>query len=217
MQKTVPRHVNCTPLVRQYDILSNKWGVCYVKRNSKQIYVFDRRCLAATAGAALGIAVTAVLGVMFTDLFRIHGAVMESSESLLYAGYQTLDLTKIFMASIFLGSSGAVMDLSVDICSAVYEVVQKRPDITAREAVASGFAVGRAACGSTTTLLLAYSGSYIALLMVFMAQGTPVEFILNYKYVAAEIVHTVVGSFGLVTVAPLTAITNGLLLTRRGA
>ena len=182
------------------------------------IYGFDRRCLAAVSGAALGIAVTAVLGVVFTNLFRIHGAVMESSESLLYAGYQNLDLTCIFMASIFLGSSGAVMDLSVDICSAVYEVVQKRPDIGAREAISSGFAVGRAACGSTTTtLLLAYSGSYIALLMVFMAQGTPVEFILNYKYVAAEIVHTIVGSFGLVTVAPLTAITSGLLLTRRNA
>ena len=110
------------------------------------------------------------------------------------------------------------MDLSVDICSAVHEVVEKRPDIGPREAIASGFAVGRAACGSTTTtLLLAYSGSYVALLMVFMAQGTPVEFILNYKYVAAEIVHTVVGSFGLVTVAPLTAITSGLLLTRRTA
>ena len=64
-----------------------------------------------------------------------------------------------------------------------------------------------------STLLLAYSGSYVALMMVFMAQGTPVGMMLNYKYVAAEIVHTVVGSFGLVTVAPLTAITSGLLLT----
>ena len=180
------------------------------------IYGWDRRCLAATLGAALGIGVTAVLGYLFTDLFQIHGAVMESSESLLYAGYQHLDLTKIFVASIFLGSSGAVMDLSVDICSAVYEVVEKKPGISATEAIASGFAVGRAACGSTTTtLLLAYSGSYIALLMVFMAQGTPVALMLNYKYVAAEIVHTIVGSFGLVTVAPLTAITSGLLLTGR--
>ena len=180
------------------------------------IYGLDRRCAAAVSGAALGILVTAVLGYLFTDLFRIHGAVMESSESLLYAGYAHLDLTKIFVASIFLGSSGAVMDLSVDICSAVYEVVQKRPEISAREAIASGFAVGRAACGSTTTtLLLAYSGSYVALMMVFMAQGTPVGMMLNYKYVAAEIVHTVVGSFGLVTVAPLTAITSGLLLTRK--
>ena len=182
------------------------------------IYGLDRRCLAAVSGAALGILVTAILGYLFTDLFQIHGAVMESSESLLYAGYQNLDLTKIFVASIFLGSSGAVMDLSVDICSAVYEVVQKKPDIRPLDAIASGFAVGRAACGSTTTtLLLAYSGSYIALLMVFMAQGTPVALMLNYKYVAAEIIHTIVGSFGLVTVAPLTAITSGLLLTRRKA
>lgn len=180
------------------------------------IYGFDRRCLAAVSGAILGIAVTAVLGIVFTDMFKIHGAVMESSESLLYAGYQNLNLTSIFMASIFMGSSGAVMDLSVDICSSVYEVVQKKPEISAKEAVFSGFAVGRAACGSTTTtLLLAYSGSYIALLMVFMAQGTPIAFVLNYKYVAAEIVHTIVGSFGLVTVAPLTAITSGFLLTRK--
>lgn len=182
------------------------------------IYGFDRRCIAATSGAILGITVTAVLGIIFTNLFKIHGAVMESSESLLYAGYQTLNLTQIFMASIFLGSSGAVMDLSVDICSSVYEVVQKKPGISAKEAIKSGFAVGRAACGSTTTtLLLAYSGSYIALLMVFMAQGTPIEFILNYKYVSAEIVHTIVGSFGLVTVAPLTAITSGILLTNKTA
>lgn len=182
------------------------------------IYGLDRRCLAAVSGAALGILVTAVLGCCFTGLFRIHGAVMEASERLLYAGYQHLDLTQIFVASIFLGSSGAVMDLAVDICSAVYEVVRKRPEITAREAIASGLAVGRAACGSTTTtLLLAYSGSYIALLMVFMAQGTPVALMLNYKYVASEIIHTIVGSFGLATVAPLTAVTSGLLLTgRRG-
>ena len=182
------------------------------------IYGLDKRCLAAVSGAALAIGVTAVLGYLFTDLFKIHGAVMEYSESLLYSGYQYLDLNQIFVASIFLGSSGAVMDLSVDICSAVHEVVLKKPDISAREAIASGFAVGRAACGSTTTtLLLAYSGSYVALLMVFMAQGTPVEMLLNYKYVAAEIVHTIVGSFGLVTVAPLTAITSGLLLTRKKA
>ncbi len=86
----------------------------------------------AVSGALLGLLVTCVLGVLFTGLFQIHGAVMSYSESLLYSGYQSLDLTQIFMASIFIGSSGAVMDLAVDITSAVHEVVQKKPDITAR-------------------------------------------------------------------------------------
>ena len=180
------------------------------------IYGWDRRCLASAAGAGLGLGVTALSGYVFTDALMIHGAVMESSESLLYVGLSNIDLTRIFIASVFIGSSGAIMDLSVDICSAVYEVTQKRPDISPKEAIFSGFAVGRAACGSTTTtLLLAYSGSYIALLMVFMAQGTPIEFILNYKYVSAEIVHTIVGSFGLITVAPLTAVTSGLLFAKK--
>ena len=179
------------------------------------VYGFDNRCAAAVSGSFLGILVTCILGVIFTDLFKIHGAVMSYSESLLYAGFQHLNLTQIFMASIFLGSSGAVMDLSVDITSAVHEVVEKKPDIRPWEAVKSGMNVGRAAMGTmTTTLLLAYSGGYIALLMVFMAQGTPTEHIFNYKYVSAEIIHTVIGSFGLVSVAPFTALCSGLLLTK---
>lgn len=179
------------------------------------VYGFDRRCLAAVSGSFLGVLVTCVLGLVFTDLFKIHGAVMAYSESLLYSGYQDLSLTQIFMAAIFIGASGAIMDLSVDITSAVYEVVEKRPDLSWREAAKSGMNVGRSAMGTmTTTLLFAYSGGYIALLMVFMAQGTPVEHILNYKYVASELIHTVVGSIGLVTVAPFTAFCAGFLLTR---
>lgn len=180
------------------------------------VYGFDKRSMAAVSGSFLGILVTCILGIVFTDMFQIHGAVMAYSESLLYAGFQSLDLTKIFMASIFIGSSGAVMDLAVDITSAVKEVIDKKPDIGRLEAVKSGMNVGRAAMGTmTTTLLLAYSGGYIALLMVFMAQGTPISHILNYKYVAAEIIHTVIGSFGLVTVAPFTAICAGCLLTTK--
>ena len=181
------------------------------------VYGFDRRCAAAVSGSFLGILVTCVLGVIFTDLFQIHGAVMSYSESLLYSGYQYLNLTQIFMASIFIGAAGAVMDLSVDITSAVHEVVEKRPDLSWWEATRSGMNVGRAAMGTmTTTLLLAYSGGYVALLMVFMAQGTPLDHMLNYKYVAAEIIHTLIGSFGLVTVAPFTALCAGFFLAGGG-
>lgn len=182
------------------------------------VYGWSRRTAAASSGALLGVFVTCIMGCLFTDAFKIHGAVMAYSESLLYAGYQGLNLTKIFMSGIFIGASGAMMDLSVDITSAVNEVIEKKPQIGWREAARSGMNVGRAAMGTmTTTLLLAYSGGYIALLMTFMAQGTPIDNILNYKYVSAEILDTVIGSFGLVTVAPFTALTSALLLTGRRA
>ena len=142
---------------------------------------------------------------------------MANSESLLYSGFQNLSLTQIFMASVFIGASGSVMDLSVDITSAVNEVVttarKKGVPVTKREAVKSGMAVARAAMGTmTTTLLLAYSGTCIALLMVFMAQGTPVYNILNNNVVSAEIINTIAGSFGLAMTAPVTALISGTVL-----
>ncbi len=180
------------------------------------VFGFDRKMLAATAGSLTGTLVTLIMGLIFTDLFMLDGAIMPNSESLLYSGYESLNLTQLFIASIFIGSSGAVMDLAVDITSAVNEVVEKKPDITAIEAVKSGMNVGKAAMGTmTTTLLLAYSGGYISLLMVFMAQGTPIDNILNYKFVASEILDTVIGSFGLVSVAPLTALCAGFFLTSK--
>ena len=178
------------------------------------VYGFDKRAASSSLGIIIGLSFTAVLGALFTRAMNIHGAVMSGSESLLYCGFQDLNLTEIFMAAIFIGSSGAMMDLAVDITSAVDEVARKKPDIKPWEAVKSGITVGRAAMGTiTTTLLLAYSGSCIAQLMVFMAQGTPLDCILNYKYIAAELIHTVAGSFGIVAVAPVTALAAGLLLT----
>lgn len=178
------------------------------------VYGFDKRLLSSFSGAMLGITLTAILSVICTKEFKIHGAVMAYSETLLYSGFESLNLTRIFMSAISIGASGAVMDLSVDITSAVNEVVRNCPTISRRDAIKSGMSVARAAMGTmTTTLLLAYSGSSIALLMTFMAQGTPIYNILNYKYIAAEIIDTIVGSFGLATTAPFTALLAGIVLS----
>lgn len=180
------------------------------------VYGFDKRCFAAVAGVMSGVVVALLFGAVFTSLFKIHGAVMSMSESLLYCGYGNLSLTRIFTAAIFIGSSGAMMDLAVDITSAMHEITLKKPDIGKKELIVSGMNIGKAAMGTiSTTLLLAYTGSCIAMLMVFTAQGTPLINILNYKYVAAEIVHTVAGSIGLTAVAPLTAVLGGMLLAHK--
>lgn len=177
----------------------------------------NRQAVAAIIGSMLGSFLTCLLAIVFGNLFKIHGAVMNFSESLLYSGYSHLNLTDIFIAATFLASSGAVMDIAVDMVAAMYELIQKKPEMQSKEIISSGFNIGRAVIGTmTTTLLLAYSGGYIGLLMVFTAQGTPVINILNLKYVAAEIFYTLVGSFGLVTVAPFTAVVAGFLFTRPG-
>ncbi len=63
----------------------------------------------------------------------------------------------------------------------------------------------------TTTLLFAYSGSYLAMLMLFLSQGVPLINFLNIHFVSAEILNIFVGSFGLITVAPFTVLVSGLI------
>ena len=180
------------------------------------VYGLDKRLLSSFFGSMSGIIFAMILSIICSKAFHIHGAVMANSEALLYSGFADLNLTQIFMASVFIGASGSVMDLSVDITSAVSEVVRNCPDISTKKAIKSGLAVARAAMGTmTTTLLLAYSGSCLAFLMAFMAQGTPVYNILNNNVVAAEIINTIAGSFGLAMTAPLTAFISGILLTNK--
>lgn len=176
----------------------------------------NRKGIVAFLGTISGMLAACLLGVIFGSLFKVHGAVVPFSETLLHVGFSNIDLTKIFLAGIFLASSGAMMDVAMDIAVSVAEVVEKKPKITREEAITSGMNVGRAVVGTmTTTLLLAYSGSFTALMMVFIAQGTGVVNILNLTYIAAELLHTIVGSFGVVLVAPFTALLAGWLLVEK--
>lgn len=173
---------------------------------------FSKKAYAAIISAMICSLATCSLAVIFGNIFNIHGAVMEGAESLLYAGFMNLDLTSIFQAGIYLASSGAILDLAIDISSALEEIVKNSPGITKSGLVKSGFTIGKSVVGTqTTTLLLAYMGSYITVMMVYMAQGTPLLNILNSKPIAAEILHTFVGCIGLVLVSPLTSLICGFM------
>lgn len=174
---------------------------------------FNRKGVAAFTGALLGVLTAAAMAAIFTRLFHINGAVMPYSQALLYSGYESLRLPEIYSGAIILAASGAVMDLGMDVAAGMQEVCDHRPEIGRAALTHSGIRIGQSVVGTmTTTLLLAYSGGYLTLMMAFAAQGVhPIDFI-NNPYVASETVKTVIGSFGLVLVAPFTALAGGLLL-----
>ena len=176
---------------------------------------FTKKAFTAIIGSVVCSLFTCCFAIFWGDVFNIHGAVMQWSESLLYAGFENLDLTLIFQAGIYLACSGAMMDLAVDISAALDEIVKNSPGISRKSLIASGLTIGRSVLGTqTTTLLLAYMGSYISVMMVFMAQGTPMMNILNSKMIASEILHTFVGCIGLVLVSPLTSVICGFAYKR---
>lgn len=168
---------------------------------------WTRKGGAAFLGAMLGVVASLALAYAFGRVMQVNGATMPYAQALLYSGYESLDLADLFCGAIVLASSGAVMDLAMDIAAGVAEVARHNPSLGRGELLRSGLRIGQSVVGTmTTTLLLAYSGGYLTLLMMFAAQGTsPLDF-LNSTLVSAELVKTLVGSFGLVLVAPFTAL-----------
>ncbi len=117
--------------------------------------------------------------------------------------------------SAILASSGALMDLAIDISAALEEVHIKRPNLSFKALALSGLSVSRKVTSTMfTTLILAYTGSYTSLLMVFMAQGVPMANFFNISYVSSEIFHTMIGTFSLLFIAPFTALIGAALFAR---
>lgn len=173
----------------------------------------SRRAIAASAGTIAGLAFTLLITELFGGLLGLYGYTNPYSEVLLYSGHLGLNMRDIFTSSIVIGASGAAMDISMDVSTSMEEILHKRPDIGRKELIMSGFTIGRAVIGTmTTTLLLAYSGSYLTLLMLFQTLTTSPVRALNMKIVIAELLRTVSGSLSLVLVAPLTAVLSGFLL-----
>ena len=175
---------------------------------------FTKKGLSAFIGTLCGLFVTIGITYFFGSRFGLMGMTASYASTLAFSGYLHLNMRDIFYAAIIIGASGAAMDIAMDVAASMQEVKEKKPEITITELIQSGFNVGRAVIGTmTTTLLLAYSGGYLTLLMFFVSKDTSFVRILNLKIVAAEIMRTLIGSIGLVLVAPITAIVAGWILS----
>ena len=177
---------------------------------------FTRKGVAAFCGAMSGVLTGLLLSALFTRLMKINGAVMPYAQALFYSGYDFLNLQRLFAGALILGASGAVMDLAMDIAAGIEEVARHNPALPRKELIRSGMRMGRSVVGTmTTTLLLAYSGGFLTLLMMFRVEGHSPLTLLDNPLVASEAVKTLIGSFALVLTAPLTALTAGSIFAPR--
>ena len=118
-----------------------------------------------------------------------------------------LDFKGLLFAAIIIGASGAAMDVAVSIASSLDELSQKAPDLSARQLFSSGVAIGRDIMGTmSNTLILAYVGGAIHLILLLYAYPVPFANIINRETVAAEILIALCGSMGILSTIPLTAL-----------
>ena len=102
----------------------------------------NKRAFSAILGSVSAIAITVFLSSAATAYLGIHGSVLEQSESLLYSGFMDLNLTSLFSGVVILSAGGAIMDLSIDVSAAMWEVKEHAKTISRKELFKSGMEVG---------------------------------------------------------------------------
>ena len=140
---------------------------------------FTRRCAVAVLGALAGTLVTCSAAWLLTFVLKLDGGDLPYVVPLLAQSAMGVDTRGLYIGMMFLANSGALMDLSMDISASMEEIRLHRPDISRGALIRSGLSVGRSVLGTmTTTLMLAYSGNYLSMLMYFVGQGTPITDLL---------------------------------------
>lgn len=177
----------------------------------------NRIAAGAFCGTIAGLIITSIASIVLGDMLHLNGMTQPLAQPLLFETSMNLNMLHILYAAVVIGASGAAMDIAMDMAATMDEVQKNNPAITRKELIRSGFNVGNVVIGTmTTTLLLAYSGGYLTLLMLFMSRDTSLLQIMNMKLVSVEIARTLIGSIALVIVAPLTAYICGWLYCSAG-
>jgi len=164
----------------------------------------DLKTTIALLGTLGGLLCAAILAVVFMDLAEITG--LASEEALFLTALGTnLDLRGLILGGMMIGALGAIDDITVTQASAVWELRSVDPAMPRRRLLRSGMRIGRDHVASTVnTLVLAYAGASMPLLILFVLADQPAGTVANGEIVATEIVRTLVGSLGLIASVPIT-------------
>ncbi len=176
---------------------------------------FNRKTTAAVIGTAISLILTGLLAIWAMDLTRLSG--FSSEEAALLQGLPSgpLNLRGILLGGIVIGALGVLNDITIGQASAVFELHAVDPRLTWRQLFRHVTNIGRDHIAATVnTLVLAYAGASLPLLLLFAAGTAPWTQVINGELVADEIVRTLVGSIGLITAVPITTALAGFLVTR---
>lgn len=166
---------------------------------------FNKKSTSAIVGTIGGVVLAGLIAYTIGKITMLTGLAGEDAR-ILYLNKPELNFFNIFFASIIIGSLGAVMDVGMSIASAVNEIAQAKPNSTSRELFTAGMNIGKDIMGTmSNTLILAYVGSSFPLLLLFALNDFDTMHIINFDFMAAEIVRSISGSFGLLLAIPITA------------
>lgn len=165
----------------------------------------NKKTMCAIVGNLGGILISGIIALIANNALKITGLVDEGFVYLMADDSSMFDLRAIVWSCIIIGSLGAIMDVSMSIASAMQELAYEMKERSFGRMVKSGMNIGRDAIGTMTiTLVLAYVGSSIASILLFMLNSRNLMILMNFEMIVVEIIQAIIGSLGILLAVPIT-------------
>ena len=167
----------------------------------------NKKSITAALGTTGGVLCAGIMASIFGVLAKLSGA----QETALYLSMNTQNLTFNFRDLLFAGivvtALGACMDVGMSIASALDELKQKNKDLGKKELLKSGMNIGRDVIGTmTNTLILAYVGGEISLILLFMTGDMSFTEIINKEMIITDAISAIAASMGVIFTIPITSL-----------
>lgn len=174
-----------------------------------------QKALCALLGCVAGVVVAGIAAALVGHLAGLNGFNMSEAEGLvLVASDEGLRISGLLVCGVLIASLGAVMDVAMSIASTCQELRELNSELTARQLFASGMNVGRDTMGTmANTLILAFAGSALNMLILFRTYNYPMMQLMNGDYVTIEVLQGLSGSIGIIFTVPFVAGISAYLLS----
>ena len=179
----------------------------------------EMKSISAMLGTICGVVVAGIIALIFGKAANVNGYNVQEIETLVFIGQGSeLNVGGMLFSGILISSLGAVMDGAMSVSSSLNEIQLNRPDIRGKELFKSGINIGRDMIGTmSNTLILAYVGSSINLIMIIYAYSYQMHQVLNMYSIAIELMSGIAGTMGIILAVPFTSFITAVLLRYKKA
>ena len=168
-------------------------------------YGWNLKTHAAVVSMVFVLLITGTLAGLFVIVARLTGSGDENALFLLQMLNTQINLRGLLLGGMIIGALGVLDDLVTTQASAVFELHHANDSLGFRGLFRSAMRIGQDHVAATVnTLVLAYAGASLPMLLMFSLGRGDYGYLVNFEFVAEEIVRTLVGSLGLITAVPLT-------------
>jgi uncharacterized membrane protein len=178
----------------------------------------QKKTVCAMLGTVAGTAIALLFGLLAQYLTRIDGLRVDDVEPLLQLRQsgQMIGLRGLLVAGVVISALGAVMDVTMGIASAMWEVHTVDPDLSAKALFRSGMNIGQDMVGTmSNTLILAFLGNSLTLILFLYSLGLQPYQLLSSAYVSLEVIGSISCSIGVILSIPITALGTAWILKRK--